>query len=165
MKTKYQTIPLNLIFILVFISCSKQHVIDYPQATKFPSVNCSSRTNNIDTIRLMMTGTYEWVRTAVSSRAGTEYTNPYTEQMTYKYVFRSDSTVELYENGRFRWSNKYIVDYELPIILLPSAGTVVSIIDKTTSNRIDWFYPYLCNDSAIFSNPGSVDASRYFTRK
>lgn len=165
MKMKYKTAPLKLTFILVFISCNKQDIIDYPQAIKFPSLNCSGRTNKIDTIRLMMPGTYEWVRTAISSRAGTQYTNPYTEHITYKYVFRSDSTVELYENGKLKWSNMYIVDYEMPVILLPSAGTIVSIVDKTTNNRIEYFYPFLCNDSATFNNSGSVDANRYFTRK
>ena len=146
MKTKYKVIPLQLVLITLLISCKKQDTIDYPQAVKFPSLNWPNRTNNIDTIRLMMIGTYHWVRTAVSNRQGTQYSSPYTEHKTIKYIFWPNSTVDLYEGGKFKWSNKYVVDYEIPVTILPSAGTVISIIDKTTGSRIEYFYPFLSND-------------------
>ena len=165
MKTKYKIAALQLALLVIIAACQKDDAIYYPQALKFPSLNWPNKTNDIDTIKLMVVGTYDWVRTEVSNRTGTKYTDPDTERKTYKYVFRPDSIVELYEDGKFKWSNKYVVDYEMPIAILPSAGTVISIIDKSTSNTLEYFYPFLSNDSAAFSNPGSNPAARYFSRQ
>jgi hypothetical protein len=146
-----------LVIVFLISSCSKDEL---------PTIACSTKTNQINDVKRLITGTYDWVYTKVTYQIGGTIETPSSTGLRYKYAFKSNGQVEYFENVTLKWSNKYVVDYEFKVTNYPSDSAAVIIInDKTTGQRQEFFRPYLCNDSAIFYNPySSIDSQRYFKR-
>lgn len=154
---------MRLIFLfsilLVFtFSCKKETM---------PNINCSTKTNDIEIVRLLIGGTYNWAYTKVNMRGTPIFTEtPNTTGADYKYVFNKNGTVDYYENKILKSSDNYVIDYEFKVTAYPSdSATIVIIKDKQTGQRKDFFRTWLCTDSARFYNPNnSIDRQRYFKR-
>ena len=150
---------LLLFILLVFtLSCKKEII---------PNINCSTKTNDIENVRLLLRGTYNWAYTIVRMMGNPTITEtPTTTGLTYKYIFNKNGTVDYYENNILKSSDNYIIDYEFKVTTYPSdSATIVIIKDKATGQRKDFFRPWLCNDSSRFYNLyNSIDRQRYFKR-
>lgn len=132
-----------------------------------PSVDCSAKTNNIDQVKQLLSGTYEWVYTTVRMIGNPTFTEtPSTTGLNYKYVFNRNGSVDYYENNVLKATDQYVIDYEFKVTTFPSdSATIIIIKDKQTGQRKEFFRPWLCNDSARFYNPyNSIDRQRYFKR-
>ena len=151
------------IFVLLFVMgvtlrCKKETL---------PIINCSDKTNDMASARMLISGTYTWAYTIVQMRGTPTFIeSPATTGLNYRYVFKKNGTVDYYENDAFVSRDNYVVDYEFKVTSLPSdSATVVIIKDKQTGQRKEFFRPWLCNDSARFNNPyNSVENQRYFKR-
>jgi hypothetical protein len=161
-----------LFFILLFASiagCRKNDGrLDLPKSIRFPSTNCTRKTNHLDTVKQMIVGTYDWAYTFYRQwRQPAEIWTPQNKGLTYRYVFRPNSQVDYYENNKLVWTNDYVVDYEFKVSTYPlDSLTMVIINDRVSGHRKEYFRAYLCNDSAIFYNPySSVDVVRHFGRQ
>ena len=149
---------LLLIFLTFTLSCKKETI---------PNINCSTKTNDIENVKLLLYGSYNWVYTTVSMMGNPTFTEtPTTTGLNYKYVFNKNATVDYYENNVLKSSDNYVIDYEFKVTTYPlDSATVVIIKDKQTGQRKEFFRPWLCNDSARFYNPyNSIDIQRYFKR-
>lgn len=151
---------LFLLFILLIFafSCKKE---------KITNINCSTKTNDIETVKLLLNGSYTWVYTTVRMMGNPTFTEtPTTTGLNYKYVFKKNATVDYYENNVLKSSDNYVINYEYKVTSYPSdSATIVIIKDKQTGQRKEFFRPWLCNDSARFYNPyNSIDYQRYFKR-
>ena len=155
---------------LILLACNKSHQLDeqteFPAVVRFPSLNRPRQTNKIDTIRLMMAGTYEWVRTHSLAPGYDKLETPQTKGLTQRFVFMADGRVEYYENRIRKWANRYDIDYEFMVSTYPLDSNAMVIIRDTSGQRMQYFRPYLSNDSALFYNPySSISDFRYFSRK
>ncbi len=149
---------LLLILIGVVFSCKKDTQ---------PSVDCSAKTNDIDKVNQLLSGTYEWTYTTVRMMGNPTFTEtPAITGLNYKYVFHRNGAVDYYENNALKATDHYVIDYEFKVTSFQSdSATIVIIKDKQTGQRKDFFRPWLCNDSARFYNPyNSIDKQRYFKR-
>jgi len=147
-----------LIFVTVTFSCKKEIL---------PHINCSAKINDIENVRLLISGTYNWAYTTVRMMGNPTFTEtPTTTGLNYKYIFNENGTVDYYENNALKSTNNYVIDFEFKITSFPSdSATIIIIKDKQTGQRKDFFRPWLCNDSARFYNPyNSIDRQRYFKR-
>ena len=146
-----------LIIVFLINSCNKD---------EFPIIACSTKTNQMDDVKKLITGTYNWVYTKVTYQIGSTIETPSSTGVRYKYVFKSNGQVDYFENDTLKWNNKYVVDYEFKVTTYPlDSATIIIINDKETGQREEFFRPYLCNDSAKFYNPyNSIDFQRYFKR-
>jgi hypothetical protein len=147
-----------LIVLFLASSCTKDDV---------PTISCSSKTNQIDDVKKLITGTYDWVYTIDTYRIGGEVIEtPFTTRVKYTYVFKSNGNVDFFVNDTLKWSNKFVVDYEFKVSTYPSDSATIVIINNTvTGQRQEFFRPYLCNDTAVFYNPSnSLSSQRYFKR-
>jgi len=147
-----------LIFVTVTFSCKKEIL---------PHINCSAKINDIENVRLLISGTYNWAYTTVRMMGNPTFTEtPTTTGLNYKYIFNENGTVDYYENNALKSTNNYVIDFEFKITSFPSdSATIIIIKDKQTGQRKDFFRPWLCNDSARFYNPyNSIDKQRYFKR-
>jgi hypothetical protein len=153
----------------ILFGCKKNtHERVPPTAMSYPELSGKRKTNNIDTVKKMIVGTYDWSYTYYRIwRSSPEIWTPENKGLTYRYVFKPNSEVEYYENQQLLWTNNYVIDYEFKVstyLLDSSAGVIIN--DKITGQRMDYFRAYLCNDSSIFHNPfSSFDIIRYFGRK
>jgi hypothetical protein len=149
-----------LLFILLTFtfSCKKETI---------PAINCSAKTNDIENVRLLLNGAYNWAYTIVSIIGNPTFTEtPTSAELNYKYVFNKNGTVDYYENNALKSSDDYVIDYEFKVTTYPYDSAIIVIIkDKQTGQRKEFFRPWLCNDSAEFYNPyNSIDRQRYFKR-
>ena len=147
-----------LIFVTVTFSCKKEIL---------PHINCSAKINDIENVRLLISGTYNWAYTTVRMMGNPTFTEtPTTTGLNYKYIFNENGTVDYYENNALKSTNNYVIDFEFKITSFPSdSATIIIIKDKQTGQRKEFFRPWLCNDSARFYNPyNSIDKQRYFKR-
>ena len=147
-----------LIFVTVTFSCKKEIL---------PHINCSAKINDIENVRLLISGTYNWAYTTVRMMGNPTFTEtPTTTGLNYKYIFNENGTVDYYENNALKSTNNYVIDFEFKITSFPSdSATIIIIKDKQTGQRKEFFRPWLCNDSARFYNPyNSIDRQRYFKR-
>ena len=147
-----------LIFVTVTFSCKKEIL---------PHINCSAKINDIENVRLLISGTYNWAYTTVRMMGNPTFTEtPTTTGLNYKYIFNENGTVDYYENNALKSTNNYVIDFEFKITSFHSdSATIIIIKDKQTGQRKDFFRPWLCNDSARFYNPyNSIDRQRYFRR-
>ncbi len=132
-----------------------------------PSVDCSAKTNDMDKVNQLISGTYEWVYTTVRMMGSPTFTEtPLTTGLNYRYVFKRNGSVDYYENNVLKATDHYVIDYEFKVSTFPpDSATIVIIQDKQTGQRKEFFRPLLCNDSARFYNPyNSIDRKRYFKR-
>lgn len=152
---------LDFIFFILLtfaFSCKKE-------AT--PDINCATKTNDIEYVRLLLNGTYNWTYTIVRMMGNPTFTEtPTTTGVNYKYIFNGNGTVDYYENNALKSSDNYVIDYEFKVTAYPSdSATIIIIKDKQTGQRKEFFRPWLCTDSALFYNPyNSIDRQRYFKR-
>ena len=148
---------LYILLILTF-SCKKEEI---------RNINCSSKTNDIENVRLLLTGTYNWAYTTVRMMGNPTFIETSaTSGLDYKYVFHKNGTVDYYENNVLKSSDNYTIDYEFKVTSYPSdSATIIIIKDKQTRQRKEFFQPWLCDDSARFHNPyNTIDSQRYFKR-
>lgn len=90
---------LFLLFLLLTFtfSCKKETI---------PNINCSTKTNDIETVKLLLNGSYNWVYTTVRIRGIPTFTEtPTTTGLNYKYVFNKNATVDYYENNILKSSD------------------------------------------------------------
>jgi len=130
-------------------------------------INCSAKTNDIEDVRQLIGGTYNWVYSRVWYMGSLPFIEtPASTGKNYKYVFSNSGTVDYYENNTLNSSDNYVIDYEFKVSNYPSdSATMVIIKDKQTGQRKEYFRAWLCNDSARFFNPySSFDIQRYFKR-
>ena len=160
------------LFISILIglaACKKDsYETNLPTAIKYPAMSCLRKTNQIDTVKTMIVGTYDWAYTFYKPwRQEAQIWTPQNQGLTYRYIFKPNAEVEYYENQKLQWTNNYIVDYEFKVSTNPlDSATIVIINDKTSGQRMQYFRSYICNDSTIFYNPySSIDVVRYFRRK
>ncbi|MCC6289920.1 MAG: hypothetical protein IT249_18740 [Chitinophagaceae bacterium] len=156
MKT---TNTINAFFwcVLLVVACKKERNDN----------SCSEKTNSIDIVKRILPASYSWDYSIVTYPGSNSFIEtPASTGMNYKYVFNKNGTVSYYENQVLKTIDTYNIDYEFKISTYPAdSSTVVSIIDKQTGQRKEFFRPYLCNDSALFYNPyNSIDTKRYFKR-
>jgi len=147
---------LFFIFLAATFSCKKEIAI-----------HCSTKTNNIENVRQLISGTYNWAYSTVWIMGNAPFTEtPASTGRSYKYVFNTNGKVDYYENNALISSDKYVIDYEFKVTAYPSdSATIVIIKDNQTGQRKEFFRPWLCNDSARFYNPySSFDVQRYFKR-
>ena len=147
-----------LIFVTVTFSCKKEII---------PHINCSRKINDIENVRLLMSGTYNWAYTTVRMLGNPTFTEtPTTTGLNYKYIFKKNGIVDYYENNILKSTNNYVIDFEFKVTSFPSdSATIIIIKDKQTGQRKEFFRPWLCNDSASFYNPyNSIDRHRNFKR-
>ena len=147
---------LLLILLAVTFSCKKEI-----------SINCSAKTNNIEDIKQLISGTYTWAYSTVWIMGNPPFTEtPASTGRSYKYVFNKNGTVNYYEDNALKSNDYYVIDYEFKVSAFPSdSATIVIIKDNQTGQRKEFFRPWLCNDSARFYNPySSFDVQRYFKR-
>ena len=150
---------LSLIILVTLIPSCKKDTI--------PTVNCSTKTNNIEDVRLLIKGTYNWAYTTVRMMGNPTFTEtPTSMGLNYSYTFNKNGTVDYFENNSLKSTDNYVIDYEFKVTTFPSdSATIVIIKDKVTGQRKEFFRPWLCNDSARFYNPyNSIDRQRYFKR-
>jgi len=146
------------LFLFFIASCKKEII---------PEINCSVKTNEIENVRQLLPGSYEWAYTIVWMRGSSPYNEtPATTGLHYKYVFKTSGIVDYFENGILKSSDNYVIDYEFKVTTYPlDSATIVIINDKQTGLRKEFFRPWLCNDGARFYNPyNSIDYQRYFKR-
>jgi hypothetical protein len=132
-----------------------------------PEINCAPKTNEIENVRQLLPGSYEWDYTIVWMRGSTPYHETSANTgLQYSYVFKKSGIVDYFENGILKSSDNYIIDYEFKVTAYPlDSATIVIINDKQTGVRKEFFRPWLCKDSARFYNPyNSIDYQRYFKR-
>ena len=149
---------LSFLLLTFTFSCKKETI---------PNINCATKTNDIENVRQLLSGTYNWAYTTVRMRGNPTFTEtPNTMSLNYKYIFNKNGTVDYYENNALKSTDNYVIDYEFKVTTYPSdSATIVIIKDKQTGQRKEFFRPWLCNDSARFYNPyNSIDSQRYFKR-
>ncbi len=160
---------ISCLFALSLLGCGKNYTQpDLPTSINYQTMTCIRKTNNLDTVKQMIVGTYDWAFTHYQAwRQPAEIWTPTNRYLTYRYIFRPNNEVEYYENRRHIWTNNYTVDYEFTVTNYPlDSATNTIITDKITGQRMQYFRAYICNDSAKFYNPySSVDLVRYFRRK
>ena len=147
-----------VIFVTVTFSCKKEII---------PNINCSVKINDIENVRLLISGTYNWAYTTIRMMGNPTFTEtPTTTGLNCKYIFNKNGTVDYYENNVLKSTNNYIIDFEFKVTSFPSdSATIIIIKDKQTGQRKEFFQPWLCNDSARFYNPyNSIDRQRNFKR-
>src|SRR5262245_58920220 len=133
-----------LIALLLISSCNKDE----------RTIPCSAKTNQMDDVKKLIVGTYNWAYSKVTIQTGSTIQTPSSTGVSYKYVFKSSGLVDYFENDTLKWNNPYIVDYEFKVSNYPlDSATVIIINNKQTAQRLQFFRPYLCNDSAKFYNP------------
>jgi len=161
-----------ILFLISLVGCKKDkndmNDLNLPIAIKYPTMSCLRKTNNIDTVKTMIVGTYDWAYTFYRPwRQVAQIWTPQNKGLTYRYIFKPNEEVEYYENNKLQWTNNYVVDYEFKVSTYQlDSATMVIINDKTSGQRMQYFRAYLCNDSARFFNPySSIDVVRYFGRK
>jgi hypothetical protein len=163
----------RVIFLpLVFLLGCKKAPIDeqteFPTATMFAGLDCTRRTNNKDTVSMMIQGTYEWAYTRSYQWRGPSLVLMPVIDGTKRYVFKPDQKVEYYENGRRKWTYDYMVDFESAVTLYPLDSSTVVIIRNESGQRHEFFRVQMCNDSAQFYCPipyGEIDAFHNYHRK
>ncbi len=148
-----------------FFACYKTP-IKHPDAI---IVNCERKTNQVDSVRQLITGTYKWVYTEVRDRGfpSDSLQTPSSIGIHRTYVFDENGKVRYFENGHLQSTCNYQIDYEMKIstYTLDSMATVIAT-DPLTGKKIYNFRAYLCNDSALFYNPyGRSDFFQHFTRE
>jgi hypothetical protein len=149
-----------LFFALVILtsSCKKETI---------PDIDCSTKTNSIEKVKMLLPGRYTWAYTTVHMMGSPNFTEtPTTTGLNYKYIFNRNGTVDYYENQVLKSTDNYIIDYEFKVTTYSSdSATIVIIKDKQTGQRKEFFRPWLCNDSVRFYNPyNSIERQRYFKR-
>lgn len=154
--------------LVALMSCKKDSQPKQILAINYPGLVCTKPTNQIDTVRKMIIGTYDWSYTFYRPwRAAAEIWTPQNKGLNYRYIFKPNGEVDYVENSKLKWTNKFEVDYEFKVSTYPSdMATMIIISDRNTGQRLEYFRAYLCNDSARFYNPfSSFDIVRYFGRK
>jgi hypothetical protein len=139
-------------------SCKKEAI---------PNINCSSKSNDIENVRLLLNGSYNWSHTIVRMIGNPTFTEtPTTTGLNYEYVFKKNGSVDYFENNVLKSSDDYVIDYEFKVTTYPSdSATIIIIKDKQTGQKKEFFQAWLCSDSARFYNPyNSIDRQRYFKR-
>lgn len=159
----------SILILIGLLSCKKdKNETNLPKAVKYPALSCLRKTNQIDTVKTMIIGTYDWAYTFYRPwRQEAQIWTPQNQGLTYRYVFKPNSEVDYYEDNKLQWTNSFVVDYEFKVSTYQlDSATIVVISDKTTGQRMQYFRTYLCNDSARFYNPySSIDIVRYFARR
>jgi hypothetical protein len=142
---------------LSFSACKKGNVF---------YADCSNKTNGINKVKAMITGTYTWTHTYRYYFTFQDTLTPQNEQRTEKYVFNKNGKVSFIKNNQTQWTRNYEIDYEFKVTqYLPDSATIVIIKDPQTGQRTQFFRPYLCNDSARFFNPySSVTIVNFYKR-
>lgn len=143
--------------LLTFFACKKDST---------PNVSCTEKSNSIDVVRKLISGSYVWAYTIVTFQGSSNIETPTNTGLNYKYVFDRNGSVYYYENDTLKSTDVYVIDYEFKVTTYPSdSATIVIINDGQTGLQKEFFRPYLCNDSALFYNPySSIDYKRYFKR-
>ena len=149
-----------IISLLTFLySCKKDTVtVSYP--------DCSKKTNEINLVKGLIAGNYDWVKTYMYHFTFRDTLTPQNQGYTLQYQFDKNGTVSFYKNNQIQWTNNYEVDYEFKVSTYPlDSNTIVIIKDKQTGQRTQFFRPYLCNDSAYFYNPySSITVVNFYKR-
>ena len=74
--------------MLLIMLCSKDDL---------PKVDCSTKTNQIDDVKKLIIGTYEWAYTKVTYQiGGTIVQTPSNTGMKYRYLFKSNGQVDYF---------------------------------------------------------------------
>ncbi|HYH16246.1 MAG TPA: hypothetical protein VD794_13550 [Flavisolibacter sp.] len=132
----------------LFFACKKEKEKDPI------TISCNKRTNKLEEVKQLIAGRYEWAYTNERGRVREATHTPASTGSTHRYVFDKGGTVKYYENDQLIWERSYEVDYDLRITSYPlDSNAVVIIRDKATQVRQDYFWAYLCNDSALFYHP------------
>ena len=118
--------------------------------------DCSKKTNEINLVKGLIAGTYNWTKTYRYYFTFQDTLTPQNQGRTEQYRFNKNGTVSFSTNNQIQWTNNYEVDYEFKVSTYPSdSATIVIIKDKQTGQRTQFFRAFLCNDTAYFYNPYS----------
>ena len=147
-----------LLALTILLACKKENL---------PNISCNEKSNAIDVVRKLLPGSYYWVSTKNSFLGGyTDIATPATTGNNYKYIFSKKGKLSYYENNVLKSIDTYTIDYLFKLTAYPSdSATIIFINDSQTGQRKSVITPYLCPDSALFSNPStSFESLRYFKR-
>jgi hypothetical protein len=149
--------------LLSLLACKKEK----QKITDSITVPCDKKTKNIDSVRTLISGVYNWKYSTVIARGVDSYVEtPQTTGQTQKYVFDKNSIASYYVNNRLTAEYNYVVDYEFKITNYPSdSSTIVIFKDKQTGYLLDFYRVKICNDSAVLFNPySSISRTNYYER-
>lgn len=153
----------SILIQLSLLSCKKNS-----QKNNDPIVvYCNKKTKNIDSVRILIQGFYNWKYSTVISRGVESYIEtPQTIGQTQKYIFCKNSSASYYVNNKLNAEYNYEIDYEFKITnYLSDSSTIVILKDKKTGYVIDFYRVEICNDSAVLYNPyNSISRINYFER-
>jgi len=132
----------------------------------FSYADCSRKTNDIANVKAMIAGTYTWTHTYRYYFTFQDTLTPQSQGRSEKYVFNKNGTVSFMENNQTQWIGNYEIDYEFKVTQYQlDSATIVIIKDPQTGQRIQFFRPYLCDDSARFFNPYfSITEVKFYKR-
>jgi hypothetical protein len=153
----------SILIQLSLTSCKKNSQKDKDTVV----VYCVKKTNNIDSVRGLIQGIYNWKYSKVTARGVDSYIEtPQTIGQTQKYVIDKNNSASYYVNNILNAEYNYEVDYEFKITNYPSdSSTVVIFKDKQTGSLLDFYRVKICNDSAVLFNPyNSISRIKYYKR-
>jgi hypothetical protein len=135
-----------IIFSGLIISCKK----DNPE-----EINCSNQTNQIDIVKKMIAGTYDWVYTRIEYPSGGYYIiTPADIGEHRKYKFESNGNFTLLFNDIVNTTGTYIIDYESKMTNNPSDSATIYILTVPGFGILPGYDQiFICTDSAMFYRP------------
>jgi hypothetical protein len=163
MKPGFKRLALFVLTIPSLFACKKDNQKGHDSIV----VPCNLKTENIDSVRLLIPAVYNWAYSTIIARGVESYNEtPRTVHQSRKYIFDKNGTVSYYVNSKQEALYKYEVDYEFKITNYPSdSSTVIIFSDKQTGYRVGFYRVKICNDSAVLTNPfNSVTSIDLFKR-
>jgi hypothetical protein len=151
-----------LVILLLFIfSCHKHELL-----RDSIIVDCNHKSNEMDVVKNLIVAKYQWIKTHYSEIGLDTILTPLLSKRFEKYEFNNNGTVNYYENFLLKGSYNYTIDYAFKVSGFPSDSSVMVIATDKNSGRVKFHFDvYICNDTAILSNPfTAVSAIAYYKR-
>ena len=146
-RSKWKPLMLLLFIAVSLLCCTKDKIKDSI------TVSCNRKTGNIDSVRQLIAGTYDWVYTyGIADRTGQEYIEiPANSGQRRRYIFDNQGAFRYYESDTLNIEYRYTIGYNLEDIgNLHDSSAVITVYDKHTDQEVYHFRPKICNDSTVF---------------
>lgn len=163
MRSSLRFIFFFAIMLLSLLACKKEK----QKITDPITVPCDKKTKNIDSVRKLISGVYNWKYSTVIARGVDSYVEtPQTIGQTQKYIFDKENSATYYLNDRLNAEYNYEVDYEFKVTnYLSDSSTLVIFKDKQTGSLLAFYRIKICNDSAVLFNPyNSISRVDFYKR-
>jgi hypothetical protein len=163
LKTDSKLLSLFFLIISPLFACKKGN----QKMNDSIMIACDKKTKNIDSVRSLIPGEYNWAYSTIRSRGVESYIEtPQTVNESRKYIFDKEGNVNYYINNKAEAAYDYEIDYEFKITnYLSDSSTVIILNDKQTNYLVEFYRIRICNDSTILTNPyNSISRVDYYKR-